>query len=165
MNQRLLTNFAFLFFVLPVAIGSSACTSSNDVSSQVNAGKIPELNDEKIRETINDARVRNIPEKDTNSKPTSWSFEPNEPKEFKSIEKQIDGEKATVVIDITTRSAPGARNPQELSGKIRLHYELHRGFVLRQWQIVKTENISMTYRNLAPPPPSTPLNGNQVGNG
>lgn len=148
MNQRSLTNSVFLSFVLLVLMSSSACTSSSNVNSQVTADKRPELTEEKIRETVNDARVRNIPEKDGTSKPISWSFESDEPKEFKAIEIQKNGDdKATVVIDIATRSAADAKNPQELSGKVRLHYELERGWVLRQWQVVKAENISMTYRN------------------
>lgn len=161
MNKRSLINSVLLCFALSVFMASGGCTSSNNGNPQTTAAKLPELTDEKIRETINDARVRDVPEKDGTAKPMSWSFDYDEPKEFKSIEKQMDGNKATVVIDIATRSTPGARNPLELSGKIRLYYELERGLVLRQWQVVKAENISMTYRNLAEPSPSPP---ERVGN-
>ena len=162
MNQIHLATSIFLSFVLLALVSLSACTSSStNVNPQVTTDKRPELTEEKIRETLNDARVRNVPEKANASKPISWSFESDEPKEFKAIETQLDGERATVVIDLTTRSAADARNPQELSGKIRLHYELQRGWVLRQWQIVKVENISMTYRNLVKPEPMT---NNRPGN-
>ncbi len=151
-----ITKPALLTFVLLVLVSSSACTSSpNNVNPRVTADKRPELTKEKILETLNDARVRSVPEQANASKPISWNFDSDEPKEFKAIETQSDGDKATVVMDLTTRSAAEARNPQELSGKIRLHYELQRGLVLRQWQIVKVENISMTYRNLVKPEPTT----------
>ncbi|MCP9496468.1 MAG: hypothetical protein MSG64_18660 [Pyrinomonadaceae bacterium MAG19_C2-C3] len=154
MNKIHLTNSVLLAFVVLVLVSSSACTSSsNNVNPQVTTDKRPELTEEKIRETINDARVRNVPEVANASKPISWNFDSDEPKEFKAIETQVDGDKATVVMDLMTRSAADARNPQELSGKIRLHYELQRGWVLRQWQIVKVENISMTYKNLVKPEP------------
>jgi len=91
--------------------------------------------------------VRGVPEETNSAEPISWSFDEDEPKEFSILDKQVEGDKATVVIDIKTRSAPGARNPRQLSGKIRLHYELETGWVLRQWVVAEAENISMTYRN------------------
>ena len=41
-----------------------------------------------------------------------------------------------------TRSSPRANRKRVLSGRMRLHYELQSGLVLRQWEIVKIDNIS-----------------------
>ena len=147
MKRNLLTCLVCLFLL--VSVYSSACTTSppSGVSPQASSDKRPELTEEKIHETINDARVRGVPEETNSAEPISWSFDEDEPKEFSILDKQVEGDKATVVIDIKTRSAPGARNPRQLSGKIRLHYELETGWVLRQWVVAEAENISMTYRN------------------
>jgi hypothetical protein len=68
------------------------------------------------------------------------------------VEKQVNGNGATIVLDITTTSSPGTRNPRQLAGQIRTEWKLRTGWVLRQWEIVKTENISMKYKNLPKPP-------------
>lgn len=147
MNRNLLTRPVPLLLLLLVF--SSACTTSSPsgVSPQATPDKRPELTEEKIRETINDARVRDVPEETNTAPPISWNFDSDEPKEISILDKQIEGDRATTVLDIKTRSAPGARNQRQLSGKIRLHYELKTGWVLRQWTIAEVENISMTYRN------------------
>lgn len=146
MNRNLLTRPVPLLLLLVL---SGACTTSapNGGSPRATADKRPELTDEKIHKTINDARVRDVPEETNSAQPISWSFDPDEPKQISILDKQIEGDRATIVLDIKTRSAPGARNQRHLSGKIRLHYELESGWVLRQWTIEKVENISMTYRN------------------
>ncbi|HEX8564873.1 MAG TPA: hypothetical protein VF648_04330 [Pyrinomonadaceae bacterium] len=123
--------------------GGSASSTSNDV---------PELSEEVIYERINDARVREIPEENGTGDPIFWSFDEDEPKEITVVEKQIEGERATIVLDIKTRSAPDVRNPRSLAGQIRTKWELQTGWVLRRWEIVKTENISMKYKNLPKPP-------------
>jgi hypothetical protein len=68
------------------------------------------------------------------------------------LEKKIEGDHATVVLDIKTRSGPHARGPRALAGQIRTEWELRSGWVLRQWEIVGTENISMKYKKLLAPP-------------
>lgn len=113
---------------------------------------LPEITDETLREEINDAYVREVPEENGVSEPISWRFNEEEPKEFIVIEKQLDGDRATIIIDIKTHSAPGARSPRYLAGQIRTKWELQTGWVLRKWEIVETENISMKYRNLPKPP-------------
>ena len=52
----------------------------------------------------------------------------------------------TVVVDVTTRSASHAKYPKALSGRLRLHYELHTVVFLRKWLIVHIDNVSMKYR-------------------
>lgn len=146
MKRNLLARHVPLLLLLVL---SSACATSapNGGSPQASADKLPQLTDEKIHKTINDARVRDVREETNSAQPISWNFDSDEPKEINILDKQIEGDRATILLDIKTRSAPGARNPRYLSGKIRLHYELETGWVLRQWRIVKVESISMTYRN------------------
>lgn len=122
---------------------SSTASASND---------LPELTEEVIREQLNDSRVREVPEENGTAEPITWNFDEEEPKEIAVVEKQVDGERATIVLDIKTRSGPGWRNPRSLTGQIRTYWELRTGWVLRKWEIVKTENISMKYKNLPKPP-------------
>jgi hypothetical protein len=68
------------------------------------------------------------------------------------VDKQIEGSRATVLLDIKTRSAPRARSQRYLAGQIRTEWALKTGWVLRKWEIVDTENISMKYKNLPNPP-------------
>lgn len=125
----------------PVGGGSSA--SLND---------LPELSDEVIHERINEARVREVPAENGTAPPINWNFGSREPKEIAVIEKQVDGTRATIVLDITTGSSPKARDPRHLAGQIRTEWELRTGWALRRWEIVRTENISMKYRDLPKPP-------------
>jgi hypothetical protein len=71
------------------------------------------------------------------------------------VEKHVEGRHATIVLDIKTSSAPRARNQRYLAGQIRTEWELQTGWVLRRWEIVETENISMKYKDLPKPPEQT----------
>jgi hypothetical protein len=122
--------------------GSSASSTSND---------LPELSDELIRERINYTRVREIPEENGTAEPIGWTFVENEPKEITVVEKRIESDRATVILDIKTGSAPNARNPRLLAGQIRTEWKLETGWALRKWEIVNTENISMKFKNLPKP--------------
>ncbi len=108
----------------------------------------PEITLESIREDLNGKRVRVPAESDT-SEPSNWRFFPNEPKEIEILEKQLEGDRATFVIDLRTRTSPRAEQQgttKKLAGKLRLHYELQSGFALRTWEIVRIENISFMYQ-------------------
>ncbi len=130
---------------------SSASQTSADSNSDSTSSNDPlEITDEIINDRINGARVRNIPEENGAGEPISWGFYGEEPKEITVVEKQIDGGSATVILDIRTTSNPKAKNRRYLSGRIRTEWELQTGWVLRRWEIVKAENISMKYRNLTP---------------
>ncbi|MGC2238410.1 MAG: hypothetical protein WA584_19805 [Pyrinomonadaceae bacterium] len=113
---------------------------------------MPELTDEIIRERLNDARVWEVPEENGIAEPIAWNFDENEPKEITVVEKKMEGARATIILDIKTRSAPNMRNPRSLAGQIRTEWELKTGWALRKWEIVDTENISMKYRNIPNPP-------------
>lgn len=108
----------------------------------------PEITVEKIREDINGKRV-SVPAERGASEPSSWRFYLNEPKEIEILEKQLAGDKATLVINLRTRTSPRAEQQgitKKLAGRLRLHYELQSGFALRQWEIVQVENISFAYQ-------------------
>ena len=135
------------------ACAPSSPSTAGGEGSSASGADIPEITDDLIRERINDAWVREVPEENGTSEPISWNFDHDEPKEITVIEKQVNGTKATIVVDIKTGSSPRARAKRLLSGQIRTEWELRTGWVLRRWEIVDTENISMKYKDL---PKSTP---------
>jgi hypothetical protein len=141
-----------LLLTFSAGCGGPATTPGDGTAT---SGEVPELTDEVIHERINGARVRPIPEENGTGEAISWSFYEEEPKEITVVEKQVNGDHATVVLDIKTQSSPRSRNPRFLAGQIRTVWELQTGWVLRKWEIINTENISMKYKNL-PKPPATP---------
>lgn len=135
---------------------SLGCGPPSDDARQGSSGSqsdsVPELTDEVIRERIHETWVREVPSENVNSAPISWGFSRDEPKEIAVVEKNVEGTRATIVLDIKTSSSPRARNQRYLAGQIRTEWELRTGWVLRRWEIVDTENISMKYRDLPKPP-------------
>jgi hypothetical protein len=110
--------------------------------------RLPEITLENIRADLNGKRVE-VPAEGDASEPSSWRFFPNEPKEIEIIEQQLAGDKATFVIDLRTRTSPRSEQQgviKKLAGRLRLHYELQTGLVLRKWEIVRIENISFAYQ-------------------
>jgi hypothetical protein len=108
----------------------------------------PEITLENIREDVNGKQV-SVPAEDGASKPSSWRFYLNEPKEIEILEKQLAGNQATFVIDMRTRTSPRSEQQgitKRLAGRLRLHYELQSYFVVRKWEIVRIENISFAYQ-------------------
>ncbi len=149
MRKRLFLGCVFPL-LLWLSFGASACLNNSPSSSagprtSTGADDRPELTDEKIQETIVGEFVSGVPAEDGTAEPINWRFDENEPKEFKVLEKQLQGDRATIVIDMKTRSFR-AKNQRQLAGQLRLHYELQTGWVTRKWEIVRIENISMKYR-------------------
>ena len=124
---------------------------------QTGPNGLPELTKEIIDERINDAHVYEVKPESGTGDPIRWSFDRDEPKEIVVIDKQVDGSRATIILDIKTQSSPRARTQRHLAGQIRTDWELRTGWVLRRWEIVDTENISMKYRDL---PKAAPQNSN-----
>lgn len=120
----------------------SALSASND---------IPEITDEKLREEINDVYLREVPEETGAGETISWRVDEAEPKEFTVLEKKLEGNRATIVLDLKTGTAPNAPSPKYLAGQIRTKWELQTGWAMRKWEIVESENISMKYKNLPKP--------------
>jgi hypothetical protein len=152
--------FGLALLLVCLAGCAPPASQSGDGSKQNQAASsdLPELTEEIIRERINDAFIRNVPEENAAAEPINWSFDEDEPKEIAVIEKQMDGKRAALVLDVKTRSAPNARNPRQLEGQIRTEWELRTGWALRRWEITKAENISMKYRNLPTKPPAQQSN-------
>jgi hypothetical protein len=142
-----------LALLLACSFGCAPSSSQGDGSSSASASNdLPELTEEIIREQINYTRVRQIPDETGTAEPINWTFVENEPKEILVVDKRIEGNHATIILDIKTGSGPNARNPRSLSGQIRTEWILKTGWALRQWEIVDTENISMKVKNLPKPP-------------
>jgi hypothetical protein len=151
----LLSTFLALAMLTAFSSGCAPPASRSDGGqspSDSGPGNLPELTEELIRERINYAFVREVPEENGAAEPISWSFDEEEPKEIAVVEKRVEGARATIVLDITTRSAPNVRNPRQLTGQIRTEWVLRTGWALRKWEVVNTENISMKYKNLPKPP-------------
>jgi hypothetical protein len=163
-----LTLILGLSLLLAFTIGCGGPPSSQDPGGA--SGEVIEITDQLINERINDARVFDVPpEAGETGESISWGFDEDEPKEITVIEKNVEGTKATIVLDIKTRSSDRSRDPRQLTGRITTHWELRTGWVLRRWEIVYTENMSMTYKKLPKPSPSrgdnnssppTPANNN-----
>ena len=149
------STFLGLALLLACSFGCAPSSSPGDgkqSSTESTSGDMPELTEDIIRERINDAWVGDVPEENGAAEPINWSFDENEPKEIAVVEKQTSGVRATIVLDIKTRSAKHVRNPRELAGQIRTEWELKTGWALRKWEIIDTDNISMKYRNIPKPP-------------
>lgn len=152
-RRSLVVRSSFFAFSLLLAC-SFGCgpTSSSDGAPASTSSDLPEITDDLIHQLINDTRVREVPEEDGATEAISWGFDEEEPKEIVVVEKQIEGTRATIILDIKTTSAPRARDPRQLAGQIRTEWQLKTGWALREWEIVKAENISMKYKNLPKPP-------------
>ena len=160
-SLRRVRNMPRATFLLSLCLGlalllACSCAPSSSQgdgkSSASGSDDRPELTEEVIRERINETWVRNVTPENGTSEPISWSFDENEPKEIAVVEKHVEGRHATIVLDIKTSSAPRARNQRYLAGQIRTEWELQTGWVLRRWEIVNTENISMKYKDLPKSP-------------
>lgn len=141
---------SLLALILTASFGCAPSSTGggiqNDSTSSVN--NIPEITDEKLRQEINDVYLKEVPEETGTGETISWRIDENEPKEFTVIEKKLDGNRATIILDIRTGTAPNARSPKYLTGQIRTKWELQTGWAMRKWEIVESENISMKYKNL-----------------
>ena len=150
----LYASFLGLALLLTASFGCAPPSTGNSEQndSAVSApNDSPEITDEKLRQKINDVYVREVPEETGAGETISWRFDEDEPKEFTVVEKKMDGNRATIVLDIKTGTAPNARSPKYLAGRIRTKWELRTGWAMRTWEIAETDNISMKYKNLPKP--------------
>lgn len=144
-----------LLLACSIACGPPA-TQNGAQGGGPTSAEAPELSDEIIHRRINETRVYDVLPESGTGEPIAWSFDEDEPKEITIVEKKIDGNSATVVLDMKTQSSPRARIHRELQGRIRTDWRLESGFVLRRWEVVNTENLSMKYRDLPKQTPSPP---------
>ena len=140
-----------LALLLALSFGCGPPSSQGDGTQSSPSGDVPELTDETIHERINEAWLRDIPEENGAGEPITWRFIGAEPKEITIVDKHVERDRATIVLDIKTTTTPRSRPQRYLAGQIRTEWELSSGWVLRQWEIVRTENVSMKYRNLPKP--------------
>lgn len=154
-NRNRLPALLALALLLSLSFGCGGPPASQDGQDPAGSQGTPELTKELIDQRINDARVWDVMPESGTGEPISWSFDEDEPKEIAVVERLDEGNKATIILDIKTHSAPRANNMRHLAGQIRTHWQLRTGWVLRRWEIVGTENISMKYRDVpkAPQPP------------
>jgi predicted dehydrogenase len=131
-----------LFFLLFAAALPSACASGPPPED-----RRPEITVEKIAEHLNGQRVR-VPAEEGASEPSVWRFFPNEPKEIQIVEKEMAGDRATIVVDVRTGTSPRSEQQgihKRLSGRLRLYYELHTYLAVRKWEIERIENLTFAY--------------------
>ena len=150
----MLTSSLGLALMLTASFGcapSSTSDSRQNDSASSAPNDLPEITDETLRQEINDIYIREVLEETGAGETISWRFDEDEPKEFTVLEKTLDGNRATIVLDIKTGTAPTARSPKYLAGQIRTKWELQTGWAMRTWEIVETDNISMKYKNLPKP--------------
>lgn len=114
----------------------------------------PELTPEVVRKAINGSWIEGVPAADGKDKPENWGFGYNEKKEIEIVEHKVDGDRATVVVNMKTRSNPRERRQLSLEGQLRFHLELETEFIFREWDVSEVENISFKYTRLAPPSPA-----------
>ena len=81
---------------------------------------------------------KDIVGKNTGEGLMSWTFAKNEPREISIVESKYEGDKATIVIDMKTQSAPGSWMKSNMSGKLRLHYE----WIADEWNLIRVENLT-----------------------
>ena len=136
-----------LFLLAGLNFGCAPPPPQGDESGR-GSDTIPELTKELIDERINDARVYEILPESGRGEPISWGFDWDEPKEITVVDKQIQGTRAFVILDIKTRSSERAHVLRQLAGQIRTEWELKTGWVIRRWELVETENISMKYKDV-----------------
>ncbi len=162
MQATRVTSMISMIFVIVLIVSTLGCGSASvsDAKDHPPTGPdgVPELTDEIIHERINGVRIWEIPEENGTAQPISWGFFAEEPKEITVVEKRVEGTKATIVLGIKTMSTPRAREPRYVAGQIRTEWALKTGWVLRKWEIVDAENISMNYRNIPKDPRPTPDN-------
>lgn len=143
----------FILAAVLFLVGCGGPPAENAGPTSSGSGGTPALTKEVIDIRINDARVYEVMPESGSGEPIAWSFDEDEPKEIVVVDQQVDGTRATVILDIKTQSAPYARNLRYLHGQMRTDWALETGWVLRRWEIINTENISMKYRDLAKPSP------------
>ena len=76
---------------------SSSVGDGQQSTSSSPSNDRPELTDDVIRDRINHTRVREIPEENGTAEPISWRFDEEEPKEIKVVEKQVEGNRASII--------------------------------------------------------------------
>jgi hypothetical protein len=153
LNGRRLTVALLLLALAACAASCGGGNSAGGPRLSATPEQRPEID---INKVINTAWVEAVPAADGKGKPAGWSFEDREPKEITVVEQKVEGDRATYVVDIKTRSHPRARLQMSLEGRLKLHMALRTEFIFREWRVTDVENISFKYTMLQPPPLPSP---------
>ena len=138
-----------------VAACAAACGGGGQNSSPALSAtpeQRPELTPDAVRKAINGSWIEAVPAADGKDKPENWGFGYNEKKEIEIVEQKMDGDRATVVVNMKTRSNPRERRQLSLEGQLRFHLELRTEFIFREWDVTEVDNISFKYTRLQPSP-------------
>ena len=81
---------------------------------------------------------KDIVGKNTGEGLMAWTFAKNEPREISIVESKYEGDKATIIIDMKTQSAPGSWIKSKMAGKLRLYYE----WIAGEWNLIRVENLT-----------------------
>lgn len=108
--------FSWLSFVLIALL--SGCSSH------------PKINVETIQ--------RDIVGKNTGEGIGTWTFDENELRQISILESKYEGDKATIIVDMKTQSAPGSLMRSQMAGKLCLHYEWNE----EEWNLTQVENLA-----------------------
>ena len=68
----------------------------------------------------------------------AWTFAEDEPREISIVENKYEGDKATIIIDMKTQSAPAVLIKSKMAGMLRLHYE----WIANKWNLIRVENLT-----------------------
>lgn len=142
MNARMFRNFLVICVLL---CACAACSKAPEPAAGVPpAVKIADRQDvtpEQIKVDLV-GRVIRTTDAAGNGPPDEWTFEADEFKQAEILESQRMGNKLTLVILMTTRNNPKPdENSIQVSGRLRLHYELKSG----KWSLNEVENLSFKY--------------------
>jgi len=100
-----------------------------------------EITAEKIARDVV-GRIVRVTEVGDDSSPTDWTFEVDEFKLVKILEREATPTAATITVMMTTRNNPGpGEDAVQVSGKLRLHY-LRKG---GEWVLTTIENLTFRY--------------------
>jgi hypothetical protein len=152
LNGRRLTIALLLFASACCAASCGGGNSAGGPGLSATPEKRPELDLETVKRAINGAWVEGVPAADGKGKPENWRFAYNEPKEIEIVEQKIEGDRATFVVNMRTRSHPRDRRQLSLEGQLRLHLRLETEVFIREWDVFEVENISFRYTLLQPSP-------------
>jgi hypothetical protein len=158
LNGRRLTTALLLLALAGFAAGCGGGNSAGGPTLSATPERRPELDLETVKRAVNGSWVEDVPAADGKGKPQDWRFFYNEPKEMEIVEQKVEGDAATVVVNMKTRSAPRSPVQMSLEGQLRLHMRLETEVFIREWDVVEVENISFKYTMQQPPlpPPGGP---------
>lgn len=150
---------AIALLLSALACSAAACGGGGSGGRPTLSATPEQRPDIDINKVINTAWVEAVPAADGKGRPEGWAFDDSEPKEIAVVEQKVEGDRATYVVDIKTRSHPRDRRQMSLEGRLKLHMQLRTELIFREWRVTDVENISFKYTRHDPTPPPLPSPG------